>query len=1162
MALPAPAVKPKKKRAPVVLGCDQCRRRKTKCDQARPTCGPCVYAGLMECTFLLGKTPAPKRKKAHTEVEILEARLETIESAYSERLSQMESLLNKVMPGVQIQEHLRNSKGTAGGQASDTQGAISDNTQRQGTASTNESEWADIDSPLDGTQPLVPDWEQGAPGTSMANMDRSPIPLFTSDFRMASNLPASGQPFKEEIHDDGLPIPSAQLTRTPGKSPSSSLAQSFASTTDIVHGDSEGDDELGDLAATMDKLRLFDASYYFGKGTILFTSTDKNKFWDEEISFDVHDAQDIDIPPEALVMPPVEVIDTLFDIYYSHFYVFLPMIQKTTLLQALEDRHEPQSIFLLNSVFMAAALTGGCTHTACYSDPLNPKTISTPFFERARLVLDFCIGIPRVSTVQGLMLLSRYPKISGLGHHYVQQAVLMAADLGLHRKCDRWISDKEAQESRKRVFWCVYVVDSATASITGRRPLIDDSEIDVPLLVPSTTEGEVEHSNTVYLVNICKLWRIFRNVKQYIFNAVDVKDMVPGSLPKSYEQQLIQWQLQLPAILRFSFDMKAGDSRAIYNARAGVAQQLYESTLILLHKPYLSSEENIKRAPYRSQDICIKAASKITDIAKVLVKTFDKTFEITGVAEYAIVNAIRIQVMYMMSADPSVAEPNQANFEYLVRFFREFYSAPRCNIDEQNINCILTFFDEFVHSVKGLSESTVHICAGAIKNMAIAKRSRIALGRYSSGTHGAQPAAVSGDDRKLSRLVKIGREERAKARVSSSSSPTSLSQREQAGAQRKRLSHVQQEAQHRYGEQQHHTQHPHPHHHHHHNHHHQQQHQQSRNSSLASSPSNFSGIQENDGIYSHPGKFQKLSQYVGPFGGPLVMESLSQYQTSTAILSQPPLTSAIPPTSSVTSPMHDLFHTFGQQQAPSQHVDQQPSHEHSSRMPQKPISAPDQSQPPRGMSTEQQPLFDQEAQSLDSFDVLNPSFWGDFSATGGGPSSFQQNGSIVAADPGTSSVSGLHAVSDMDSFASGFLSPTHMYGGLSTGDLFNQMGAQPQQQHQQQQRPQHQQQHQQQQQPSAQHEQQQGAFMSSKVNLTGHSGEETEDRLKADGIQALLEQTMDDSRPTSSDAPRSDDRTGSSIPPTDQQQHLTQTGHLRQNDARADFYSSNWQNRM
>lgn len=67
----------------------------------------------------------------------------------------------------------------------------------------------------------------------------------------------------------------------------------------------------------MDKLRLFDASLYLGKGTMLFTSTDQNKFWDEEISFDVHDSQDIDIPPEGFVMPPVEVIDALFDVYFN-----------------------------------------------------------------------------------------------------------------------------------------------------------------------------------------------------------------------------------------------------------------------------------------------------------------------------------------------------------------------------------------------------------------------------------------------------------------------------------------------------------------------------------------------------------------------------------------------------------------------------------------------------------------------------------------------------------------------------------------------------------------------------------------------------------------------------------------------------------------------------
>lgn len=50
---------------------------------------------------------------------------------------------------------------------------------------------------------------------------------------------------------------------------------------------------------------------------MLFTSTDQNQFWDEEISFDVHDVHNVDIPPEALLLPPIEVMDLLFEIYYQ-----------------------------------------------------------------------------------------------------------------------------------------------------------------------------------------------------------------------------------------------------------------------------------------------------------------------------------------------------------------------------------------------------------------------------------------------------------------------------------------------------------------------------------------------------------------------------------------------------------------------------------------------------------------------------------------------------------------------------------------------------------------------------------------------------------------------------------------------------------------------------
>ncbi|KAG0215453.1 Transcriptional activator of fatty acid utilization [Mortierella sp. NVP41] len=928
MALPTSAIKPKKKRTAVVLGCDQCRRRKTKCDQARPTCGPCLYAGLMECTFLLGKTPASKRKKPHSEVEILEARLETIESRYSERLSQMESLLSKVMPSPDGQDS--NSTGNSEGSLSSTSQPVNRAMKGPGINTSNlpldmvsgtDDGWADITSPQEPTLQIETQWDRDFTSPSMA-LDSMGTPTLTTTMGGDPTTPRT--PFlKEESQNYPLFTPEFQSSISV-KSPASSIAPSFTSTADQMQEDSGGDDEgdLSELAATMDKLRVFDASVYFGKGSMLFTSTDQEKFWDEEISFDVHEARGVDIPPEATVLPPVEVMDSLFDIYYQHYYVYLPMIQKTTLLQALEDRFEPQSIFLLNSVFMAAALTGDCVHPCCWTDPTDQKTLGTPFFERARMVLDFCIGIPRLSTVQGLIMLSRYPRISGLGHSYMQQAILMGMDLGLHRKCDRWIPDKQVQESRKRVFWCVYAADSSTSTVTGRRPMIDDAEIDVPMIVPTEGDTESETVQLLFLVQTCRLWRIFRNIKRFIFNAVEVQDMVPGSLPKSYEQQLIQWQLQLPAALRFTFDIKADDPRAMQNSRAGIVQMLYESALILLHKPYLSSSEHLKRSPYRSQDICIKAATKITEIAKVLAQTYYKAFELTSVGEYSMLNAVRIHVMFLKSADAKVAETAQTHFDYIMRFFREFYSSPRANCDEQSINCVLSFFEEFMHTVKGLSQSSVHVCAGAIKSLAIAKRNRIPSGKAgAAGAGGGRGQTHAADQRNMSRLVKIGRQERAKARSQSTVSPSPLT-RDASGLQRKRLSHLQHEGQQRLNpnlyfqnqqqqQQQHLTQ--------------QQiqqlqQQQQQRQGSIAPSNLALTGLQDTSPTlsrtsgYYNPGKLQKVSQYIGPFGGPQVMESLKQYQTATAILNQPPVaTSTILQTTNIQSRTGDLFPTFGQQ---------------------------------------------------------------------------------------------------------------------------------------------------------------------------------------------------------------------------------------------------------
>lgn len=122
----------------------------------------------MECTSLLGKPPPPKRKKAQTEVGILEARLESIESAYSERLRHMELLLNKVLPASQVQELIHGNLGSSSDQATTTKSkeTTSTHSKRQGPSTgvvvSTDSDFADIDSPKENALSFVPNLDQGS----------------------------------------------------------------------------------------------------------------------------------------------------------------------------------------------------------------------------------------------------------------------------------------------------------------------------------------------------------------------------------------------------------------------------------------------------------------------------------------------------------------------------------------------------------------------------------------------------------------------------------------------------------------------------------------------------------------------------------------------------------------------------------------------------------------------------------------------------------------------------------------------------------------------------------------------------------------------------------------------------------------------------------------
>jgi hypothetical protein len=110
------------------------------------------------------------------------------------------------------------------------------------------------------------------------------------------------------------------------------------------------------------------------------------------------------IDPYDLPSPRLSTV--LIRLYFQHFYPILPIFYQRQLSSSLDDPAEPISPLLLNAIYAVASRV--CDDVAVRSDPTRPETAGEVFFERAKCLLDSQYDIPRISTVQALLLLSSH----------------------------------------------------------------------------------------------------------------------------------------------------------------------------------------------------------------------------------------------------------------------------------------------------------------------------------------------------------------------------------------------------------------------------------------------------------------------------------------------------------------------------------------------------------------------------------------------------------------------------------------------------------------------------------------------------------------------------------------------------------------------------------
>ncbi|OAQ36106.1 hypothetical protein K457DRAFT_373355 [Linnemannia elongata AG-77] len=152
--------------------------------------------------------------------------------------------------------------------------------------------------------------------------------------------------------------------------------------------------------------------------------------------------------PTSLLSP--KAINALIDLYFKSVHTFLPILHKPSFLTLCQEGEFRVPPFLLMAM---------CAVASCHANEVELEEITKfdsfkshhVLFDYARSLMDTYLDIPRLSTLQGLLLLTYYQvKAKRAGQYfrvrsYLGLAVHMALDMGLAR--DFYVHIEELESS-------------------------------------------------------------------------------------------------------------------------------------------------------------------------------------------------------------------------------------------------------------------------------------------------------------------------------------------------------------------------------------------------------------------------------------------------------------------------------------------------------------------------------------------------------------------------------------------------------------------------------------------------------------------------------------------------------------------------------------------
>ncbi|KAI7869877.1 fungal-specific transcription factor domain-containing protein [Spinellus fusiger] len=375
-------------------------------------------------------------------------------------------------------------------------------------------------------------------------------------------------------------------------------------------------------------------------------------------------------------MPPKDLSDHLIETYFQYCYPCLPIFNRKVLVSPA-DSLEPVSPLLLNAIYAVASCMSQDKRVRTYT--ALSETAGDVFIKRAIYMVDRSYDLPKISTVQAMLLLSVYQQGKAKAPRawmYSGIAFRMAQDLGLNRNCEHLNITKDEKELRLRVFWCCFVVDRTISAQYGRPLNLEERDIDIPFpqeddeIIPlgNSTRPPIRLIESfIFQIRICDiLGNILKNIyggtQHHRLNQYNDRVLL------TLEQQIAEWHNSLPPSLQYTPQSENyGEIASGVSMPVCQLHMLYSTAIILLHRPFIPTPthtENTIALP--SYKCCVSSAERIISIIETMKADNNLPF-VPNYTTYHMFTACIVFINIASSNTPELATEAKINIKKIMR---------------------------------------------------------------------------------------------------------------------------------------------------------------------------------------------------------------------------------------------------------------------------------------------------------------------------------------------------------------------------------------------------------------------------------------------------------------------------------------------------------------